>query len=129
MRFLLQVSLIAIGGLLAEIVFPWWSVAVVAFIVTSLLPDSGFKSFLSGFLGVGLLWFFGALYFSLKTDYILTEKVANLMQLGRSGVLIVVTSLVGALVGGMGALSGSQLYQLLKIRRTSRSRYHSSFKD
>ena len=128
MRFLLHVFLIALAAYLAELVFPWWTAPIAAFIISAIFPNTGFKSFLSGFLGVGLLWLFGAMYFSIQTDYILTEKVADLMQLGRSGVLISITSLIGALAGGMGAMSGSQLYRLLKIERNRKKRYHSSFK-
>lgn len=127
MKFLLQVFLIAAAAWLAELVFPWWTVAIAALIVTSLYPNTGFKSFLSGFLGVGILWLIAAMYFSISTDYILTEKVADLIQLGRSGVLIVLTSLIGGIAGGMGALTGSQLRRLLKSERATKSRYHSSF--
>lgn len=128
MKFILLVILIALSSYLAELVFPWWTVSICAFILAGLIPSRGFKAFLSGFLGVGLLWLFGALIFSIQTDYILTEKVARLMQLGSSGVLIVLTSFIGALVGGLSALSGHQLRMLLKVRnRKHGSRYHSSY--
>lgn len=129
MRFVIQVLLIVTGGFLAESIFPWWTIAVIAFMVCALLPASGFRSFLAGFMGTGLLWLAGALFYSISTDFILTEKVAKLMQLGSPGSLIVITALVGGLVGGLGALSGSQLYQLLKLRRTRKSRYTTSFRD
>ena len=127
MKFILQVMMIALAGYFAELVFPWWTVAGAAFLVMALLPDTGFKSFLCGFLGIGLLWFLGAMYFSIHTDYILTEKVADLMQLERSGLLIVLTALVGGIVGGMGALSGTHLHRLLQSRRNRKGRFHSSY--
>lgn len=127
MKFLLQVFLIALSAFLAEQVFPWWTAAIAALVVTSLLPNTGFKSFLAGFLGVGMLWLIAAMYFSIRTDYILTEKVADLMQLERSGVLIIVIALIGGISGGLGALTGSQLRRLLKAEGTAKSRYHSSF--
>lgn len=125
MRFFIQLILIALSSYLAESLFPWWTAAVCAFAVTALLPNSAFKSFLSGFLGVGLLWLFGALFYSIRTDYILTEKVAALMQLGGPGIIISLTAFTGALAGGMAALSGSQLRKLLKERRR-KSRYYSA---
>jgi hypothetical protein len=128
MKFILLVSLIALSTWLAELIFPWWSAALCAALLTSLIPTRGFKAFLSGFLGVGLLWLFGALLFSIQTDYILTQKVAELMQLGSSGVLIVITALIGALTGGLGALTGHQLRMLLKSRKRRKgSRYRSSY--
>ncbi len=128
MKFLSLVLLIALCSYLAELVFPWWSAALCAAILASLIATRGFKAFLSGFLGVGLLWLFGALFISIQTDYILTERVAELMQLGSSGLLIVVTAFIGALTGGLGALTGHQLRMLLRSRKRNKgSRYHSSF--
>lgn len=127
MKFILLVVLIALSSYLAELVFPWWSVALCAALIAGLIPSRGFKAFLGGFLGVGLLWLFGALSLSIETDYILTRKVATLMQLS-SPVLIIVTALIGALTGGLGALTGHQLRMLLKARsRRAGSRYHSTY--
>lgn len=126
MRFIIQVALIALVCFLAEWVFPWWTAAVSAFVVTAVYPNSGFRSFLSGFLGVGLLWLFAAVYFSIQADYILSSKVAELMQT-RPAVLILATGLVGAIIGGMGAMTGSQLHRLLKTEGRKNSRYHSDF--
>lgn len=127
MKFTLLVIAIALSSYLAEMIFPWWSAALCAFIVTALFPTRGLKAFLGGFLGVGLLWLFGALLFSIQTDFILTEKVATLMQVGNSGILILITALVGALAGGLSALSGNQLRHLLKAGRRYRSRYYSTY--
>ena len=125
MRFLIQISLIALACFLSELIFPWWTAAVSTFVVTAVYPNSGFRSFLAGFLGVGLMWLFTAIYFSISTDYILTEKVADLMQMGRPGVLIVVTAFIGAIIGGMAGMTGSQLHRLLKEKNRKKGRYHS----
>lgn len=127
MKFLTQLFLIALFAYLAELVFPWWTVALCGFVVAALIPSGGPKAFLSGFLGVGLLWLGGALYFSIRTDYILTDKVAELMQLGSPFVLIIISALIGGLCGGLGALSGSQLRGLLRQKKNKTGRYHSSY--
>lgn len=127
MKFLTQLILIALSAYLAELIFPWWTVAICGFMVAALIPSGGPKAFLSGFLGVGLLWLGAALFFSTRTDYILTDRVAELMQLGNSFILILLSALVGGLAGGMGALSGSLLRKVLRHKRKSSSRYHSSY--
>ncbi|WP_017732695.1 hypothetical protein [Nafulsella turpanensis] len=127
MKFLVQLILIALSTYLAELVFPWWTAALCAFVIAALIPSGGPKAFLSGFLGVGLLWLGAALFFSIRTDYILTDRVADLMQMGSPFILILLTALIGALSGGLGALSGSQLRKLLRQKRKTSSRYHSSF--
>lgn len=125
MKLLLYVILIALLSFLAELFFPWWTAAVCALIVLALWPGKSLKAFLAGFLGVGLLWFAGALYFSIQTDFILTTKVARLLQVSNSVVVIVITAIIGGIIGGMGALSGNHLNKLLHQtpRRKRLSRY------
>jgi len=110
MRFLLAVLLTAAFGFIAGKFLPWWSIAVVAFFVALLLPQRIGKSFLSGFLGIFLLWSIIALWIDANNNSLLSSKVASLFPLGGSSVLlIIVTALIGALVGGFAALSGASL--------------------
>lgn len=110
---LIHIILIATGSYFAEMFFPWWTAVVVAFVVLALLPTSSPKAFLAGFLGLGLLWLAGALLYSFQTDFILTAKVASLLQARNSAVLIILTAVLGGIAGGMGALSGNHLNLLL----------------
>lgn len=125
MKILVHVILIAVVSYLAEMFFPWWVAALCAFMVLALWPTSSIKAFLAGFLGVGILWFAGALFYSIQTDFILTAKVAQLLQASNSVVVIVITAIIGGLIGGMGALSGNHLNKLLHEtpRRKRLSRY------
>lgn len=52
-----------------------------------------------------------ALWIDVKNEHILSQKIAQLFPLGGSSfLLILVTALVGALVGGLAAMSGSSLF-------------------
>jgi len=67
-------------------------------------------SFLSGFLGVFLLWAGLAWWIDSKNNSILSERIAHVLPLGgNSMLLILVTGLVGGLVAGFAALSGAYL--------------------
>jgi hypothetical protein len=67
-------------------------------------------SFLSGFIGVFLLWEILAWWIDYKNNSILSHKIAEIFPLGGSSVLIILlTSFVGALVAGFGALTGSYI--------------------
>ena len=90
--------------------FPWWSLAIVAFLVALLIHQQSGKAFLSGFLGVFLLWAGLAWWIDIKNDGYLSKKIAELLPLGGSSVMLIfVTALVGALVAGFGAMTGSFL--------------------
>jgi hypothetical protein len=108
MRFLLSVLLIAILALLAGMFLPWWSIAIVAFLVAMLLPQKIGLGFLAGFTGIFLLWGLLALWIDIKNNSLLSHKIAQLFPLqGSSALLILITAFVGALVGGFAAMAGS----------------------
>jgi uncharacterized membrane protein SpoIIM required for sporulation len=110
MRFLLAILLTAALGFIAGKFLPWWSIAIVAFLVALLLPQRIGKSFLAGFLGIFLLWSLIAFWIDTKNNSLLSQKVASLFYLGGSSVLLIlVTALIGALVGGFAAMSGASL--------------------
>lgn len=91
---------------------PWWSFVVSSLVVSMAIHQKPSKAFLSGFLGLFLLWAGMAFLKDLGNEHILSAKVAQILPLGGSYfVLILVTGLVGGLVSGLAALTGSYLRQ------------------
>lgn len=109
MKFITKIILIAGLSYIAEQFFPWWSIMVCAFLINFILPTRGFSDFLSGFLGVGLLWILLAWAIDANTDSILTDKIAVLFEFQNSGTIVALTGLVGGISGGFAALTGSLL--------------------
>jgi hypothetical protein len=110
MRFLLATLLTALLSFIAGLYLPWWSIAIIAFLVALFMRQFVGRSFLSGFLGIFLLWFIVALWIDIKNEHILSQKIAQIFPLGGSSVLLVlITALTGALVGGFAAMSGASV--------------------
>ena len=87
---------------------PWWSFVVTNLIVAIVVPQKSFHSFLIGFLSIGLLWGGLAIAIDQGNHHILATKVATILPLKGSYIsLIVLTSFVGALLGGLASLTGS----------------------
>ena len=105
MRFVIQIIITAIVCFMFQKLFPWWTTAIGAFLVGFVFSNSGFKSFLSGFIAIGLLWLGLALYIDTATQSILTEKVSQLLPVN----VFVLTTLIGGLVGGLSSMTGSLL--------------------
>lgn len=106
MRFILQILFILIIGYLLELLLPWWSIAITAFLGGILLRSK--YSFFAGFLGAGLLWLLKAYLIDSEASSNLTEKVATIFTVSKLG-LFVVTFLLAGFVGGFAALTGSLL--------------------
>lgn len=105
MRLLIQIIITAVVCFMFQKLFPWWSMAIGAFLVGFVFSDSGFISFLAGFIAVSLLWLGLALYIDSSTQSILTDKVSQLFPLN----LFLLTSIIGGLVGGLASMTGSLL--------------------
>ncbi len=111
MKFIIAILLTALLsfaiGLFTSL--PWWSFAICAFIVAIAIHQKAWKAFLSGFIALALLWGSMAAYYDFNNEHILSTKIASVLSLGNATLLLVVTALVGGLVAGFAALTGSYL--------------------
>lgn len=111
------ISAIVLTGFLAFVLgvyssLPWYSFAFSSLVVSVGIHQKPGKAFLSGFAGLFLLWAGMAFMKDAANDHLLAAKVAQILPLGGSYiVLILVTGIVGGLVSGMAALTGSYLRQ------------------
>jgi hypothetical protein len=88
----------------------WWSIAIACFIVAALIRQRPGIAFLTGFLALFLLW--GALSFMISNnnEHLLAHKVSLLLiKTDNPYLLIIITGLIGAIVGAFAALTGSLL--------------------
>lgn len=110
LKFLAATLLMALLSFICGLYLPWWTIAPAAFLVSLLIPQPPLVSFLSGFLALFLLWGGLALAADLPNGSLLSAKIAEILPLGGSSyALVMVTAVVGALVGGGGALTASFL--------------------
>ena len=108
--FLLSVLLTAIASFLLQMFLPWWIIAVVSFAGAYFIKQNSLLAFLSAFISIFLLWIGYAYLLSSANDNILVAKVADLMKAltkGSTTTLYIITGLIGGLVSGFGALTGS----------------------
>ncbi len=105
MKFLIQILATIIISFILELFLPWWTIAVTSFAVAYLVDNKSLISFWAGFLGIAILWVGMALYIDQTTHSILTEKVNRLLPLNA----FLLTGLIGGIVGGLSALTGSFL--------------------
>src|SRR5574338_639086 len=110
MKLIVAIILTALLAFIGGIYMQWWSLALAAFFIALLIPQKAGKAFLSGFLGVFILWAALAWRINMKNESILAKKIATVLPLGGNEyVLILVTAFIGGVVGGFAAMSGSYL--------------------
>ena len=105
MNFLKQLGFTFAAGLLLQYFLPWWTLAIGAFASGYFLENSGFKSFMAGFLGIALLWLTVAFWLDIQNASLLSDKVNVILPIN----VFLLTALVGGLTGGFAAWTGSNL--------------------
>ncbi len=89
---------------------PWYSFVFCAIIVAIAIHQKPTKAFMAGFVALFILWCILALMKDVANQHILSIKVANILHLNGNYILLIfITSVVGGLLGGLGALSGNYL--------------------
>lgn len=110
MKFLIATILTAILAFISGLFLPWWGMAITSLLVAVLVHQKAGKAFLSGLLGVFLLWAGLAWWIDMQNNSILSKKIATILPLGgNSMLLILVTGIIGGLIAGFAAMSGSFL--------------------
>lgn len=109
-KFFVSILLIALLSFIGGLFFPWWTIAVAAFAVSTLIPQRPLASFFTGFVALFLLWGGLAIYIDAANNSILSARIAGIVPLrGSSLALVLVTGFVGALVGGGASLTAAFL--------------------
>jgi len=112
MKFSLSVILTMLGGIGVSLwaYTPWWGFVPVAFVLALIIHQVPAKAFASGFLGMLLAWGGLSWWIDWQNTSLLSKQVAILLPLqGSSAALILLTGILGGILGGVAALAGSYL--------------------
>jgi|SRR5690242_3575270 len=108
MKFFISIILIMLLSFTACLFLPWWSIAVVAFLISLLIKQTPLSSFFAGFIALFLLWGILCFWISSNNNDILAHRVSVLIfKNDNPFLLILVSALIGAVVAGFAALTAS----------------------
>ncbi len=108
-NFAISTVLIALVAFGLQQFFPWWTVAIAAFLIGYVILQKPFAAFLSGFVAVFALWALWSFSISSANEHLLAGKVAELLKPltgGKMFALFLITGVIGGLVSGLAALTG-----------------------
>lgn len=113
-KFILTSLLSLLFSYLSGAFLTWWTIAPVVAIIHFLFSLKPGYAFLSGFCSLFILWGGLALVMDVTNHQILSKKIAMIfIQKEAPGYMILITSLIGGLVGGFSALSGALAKRLI----------------
>jgi hypothetical protein len=117
MKFLLFTLLSALLVVFLNIVSPYWVVMIALTVLAALIRPSGWGGFFGGGLGMGLAWLGQTVYISAVTSSTLPDKMGALMGLGSGLNLMVLTAVLGFILGGCSGLLGVMFRNLVQKKR------------
>lgn len=107
-KFFVSFVLTALLSFAACLYLPWWSIAIVALLLSLSVPQKPAASFITGFSALFILWSAFAFLISSGNDHVLARKMSLVIFKADSPFLLIfVSGLIGALVAGFAALTGS----------------------
>jgi hypothetical protein len=118
MKFLLFTLLSALLVVFLNIVAPYWVVMIGVTVLATLIRPTVWGGFLGGGLGMGLVWLGQTLYISAVTSSTLPDKMGALMGLGSELSLMLLTALLGFILGGCSGLLGVLFRNLIQKKAT-----------
>lgn len=119
MKFIATAFLSALLAFALGLYFPWWTVALAGAIVSAVLNPKPWQAFLAGMAGVFLLWYLVIYLKSTANSHVLAHRMSLfILKQDSPGMLILVSALVGGLVAGFGALTGSLFRRALPQRQS-----------
>ncbi|MFN5334079.1 MAG: hypothetical protein ACK5BV_02675 [Bacteroidota bacterium] len=108
MKHFLPTILTILLSYLSGAFLPWWTFVPITMIIFAFMPLKPGMAFLSGFIALLIVW--GGLAWMMDTSnhHILSKKIAQLfLKNDQYSFLILITTVIGALLGGLSALTGS----------------------
>lgn len=114
MKLVSSIIVAAIGSWVIGLVLPWWSIAILPFLLGIGLSLKTGQQALAGFLGIGLLWFILAMLAQAGNAHDLSAMIGREFGNVSGIVLVIITGVIGGLYGALAQLSGHFLGQLIK---------------
>lgn len=99
---------------LTTLFLPWWALLIPAFILGVALFVKNIPAFLTGFAAGFTAWGLQVLYIDIANQSILSARIAELLGVGQSWIVILLTALIGGIIGALGTLLGTQFRLLFK---------------
>ena len=100
----------------------WWWIMIVPFVYGATGARTGWKAFGNGFVAAGVVWLGGGLFFGLTGAGIIAARMAGMLHLGNSWLLILATALVAAVAGAVSGYAGFAARAVVKRRQGGRRR-------
>ncbi len=121
-NYLIGFLCVILFGFLFELAGWWYLMLLAGGFAGFLVKKSALYNFLISFVGIALVWFCFFIYFMIIGPlFEFTALIASVlgMLVASPNLLILITIVMGALLGGLGALNGTYIASLVYSKESS----------
>jgi hypothetical protein len=104
--------IIFILSAILQLIAPWWVIALIPFLINVWRPTSPLLAFFTSFAAIAALWFGYGLYLHVNSEGIMSNRIAEIFSLPNGILLLIITAVIGGIVGGFSGLSGFFVQQI-----------------
>jgi len=123
MRTLAAFSITILLTLLFTMLEPWWLIALASFIPCLILVNKLSYGFIIGFFSVFFCWFISTYIINYLNDGILAAKIASIIGVQKPLILMIISSIAGAIIAGLGGMLGASLHGVVMRPRKPKNKY------
>ncbi|HUY00767.1 MAG TPA: hypothetical protein VMV49_14495 [Candidatus Deferrimicrobium sp.] len=120
--YLSGLGMAVILGFLLELTGLWYLMLLAGGVAGFFIKKPAPLSFLVGFCGIAIVWFCFFVYFMtigpLSEFLVLITSILGFLE-SSPGILILITIIIGGILGGLGAWNGTYFASLIYSRETS----------
>lgn len=121
MRLFLGLIVFGLGlGLWIGPMLPWWYLLALGVLLGALLAQTTWKALLAGFAAGVLVWLTASFVQYFSNGEVITQRMTELIGLGSSSLLFVLTTFLGGLTTALGSWSGAHLRKVFVTQPTRR---------
>lgn len=114
MKFFTLCIVSGLAALLLGPLMPFWVLMFVIGISAALIGGKRITAFFGGGLGMAIVWFAIPLWITIRTGSELPLRIGAIMGLDNPIILILITCLIGFLIGGLSAWTGNSFRKIFK---------------
>lgn len=115
-----KIALIALIASLSQLVLPWWTIAVIPFAVDQIGKSRPYWSFSAGFYGISIYWMAIAFVLDYRNSHLLATRMLKIFGLPNYYILLILlTGLIGGIIGGLSAISGAYFQEAFRKQKAA----------
>lgn len=98
--------IVLLASLLLQLFLPWWVIVIIAFLASAILGKTGKQSLWAPFLAILVLWTAVVVFKTTRNDYILVNRVAEMLALKSSWLVMLITVVLGSFAAAIAGFCG-----------------------